>query len=45
MEMVVDTGAMASCEIAEVNPVIDQGNTTAELAAGLVHSALGGNIL
>ncbi len=45
MEMVADTGAMVSCEIVEVNPVIDQGNTTAELAAGLVHSALGGRIL
>lgn len=45
MEMVADTGAMVSCEIVEVNPVIDQGNITAELAAGLVHSALGGNIL
>ncbi len=45
MEMVADTGAMVSCEIVEVNPVIDQGNTTAELAAGLVHSALGGSIL
>lgn len=45
METVADSGAMVSCEVVEVNPVIDQRNVTAELAAGLIHSALGAKIL
>ncbi len=45
MELVADSGRMVSCEIVEVNPVIDQRNITAELAAGMIHSALGGKIL
>ncbi len=45
MEHVADSGAMVSCEVVEVNTVLDQRNATAELAAGLIHSALGAKIL
>ncbi len=45
MELVADSRQMVSCEFVEVNPVIDQRNMTAELAAGLIRSALGGKIL
>lgn len=45
MEMVADTRHMVSAEFVEVNPVLDQRNMTAELAAGLIYSAFGGTIL
>ncbi len=45
MEMVADTRHMVSMELVEVNPVLDQRNVTAELAAGLIYSAFGGTIL
>ncbi len=45
MELVADSDKMTSCEVVEVNPVIDQRNMTAELAAALIRSALGGKIL
>jgi arginase len=44
MEMVADSGRMVSCELVEVNPVLDTRNTTAELAAYLLYSAFGGRI-
>lgn len=44
MEMVADSRQLASLEMVEVNPVIDERNTTAELAAWLIRSALGGRI-
>ena len=45
MENCADTGKLASLEITEVNPILDIKNQTAELAAGLVESALGKLVL
>ena len=45
MEMIADTEAMASLEIVEINPVIDEHNRTALLGVELVLSALGKKIL
>jgi arginase len=45
MEMICDSGKMLSMEVVEVNPVIDEVNRTADLAVGLVMSALGKRIL
>src|SRR5579862_5668922 len=45
MEIVCDSGLMASMEMVEVNPVIDEVNRTALLAVELVMSALGKRIL
>jgi arginase len=45
MEMIADTEAMASLEIVEINPVIDEHNTTALLGVELVCSGLGKKIL
>ena len=45
MEMVCDSGKMASMEVVEVNPVIDEVNRTADLAVELVMSAMGKRIL
>ncbi|MGH2492257.1 MAG: arginase [Candidatus Limnocylindria bacterium] len=45
MEMLAASGKLRSIEIAEVNPVLDQGNRTAALAVELVASALGETIL
>ena len=45
MEHVADSGRMLGLELAEINPILDLGNRTAELAVGLVESALGKRIL
>lgn len=45
MELVCDSGLMASLEMVEVNPVIDEANRTALLAVELLTSALGKRIL
>jgi arginase len=45
MELVCDSGLMASLEFVEVNPVIDEANRTALLAVELITSALGKRIL
>lgn len=45
MELIADSGRMVSYELVEVNPVLDQRNSTAELAAGLIASAFGKTIL
>ncbi len=45
MEQICDSRKMCSMEIVEVNPVLDEANRTAELAAGLALSALGKRIL
>jgi len=45
MELVCDSGLMASMEVVEVNPVIDEANRTALLAVELVLSAMGNRIL
>lgn len=39
------SGKMVGLEIVEVNPVLDQGNRTAQVAVGLVASAMGKTIL
>jgi arginase len=45
MEIIGDTGRLASLEVVEVNPVIDEVNRTAELAVELATSAMGKRIL
>ena len=45
MELIADTGALASCDVVEVNPALDRRNATAALAADLIASALGACIL
>jgi arginase len=45
MEMISDTGRLTSLELVEVNPILDTGNRTANLAVELAMSALGKRIL
>lgn len=45
MEILAEEGVVASMELAEVNPILDQGNRTAGLAMELVASVLGKTIL
>jgi arginase len=45
MEMVADSGLMRALDLVEVNPILDDRNTTAVLAAELATSALGQKIL
>ncbi len=45
MEAIAETGTMSSFEIAEVNPILDTHNASAEVAAGLIASAMGQRIL
>ena len=45
MEMIADSGRMASLDIMELNPVIDTNNATAELAVDLVESLFGKSTL
>jgi arginase len=45
MELVYQTNKLTSMELVEVNPTLDFKNTTAELAVGLISSALGKKIL
>jgi arginase len=45
MEMIADTGRLASLDIAELNPALDYRNTTAELAVDLVESLFGKSTL
>ena len=45
MELVCDSRRMLSLEVVEVNPVIDEGNRTADLAVELLTSGLGKRIL
>ena len=45
MEMVAETGLLASLDIVEVNPILDVQNRTARLAVELAASALGATIL
>jgi len=45
MELSADTGRMASMEVVEVNPVLDQANKTARLATDLIETAFGDAIL
>jgi arginase len=45
MEVIADAGVMTSLEMVEVNPILDQGNTSAIFAVELVQSAFGKKIL
>ncbi|HEV8469599.1 MAG TPA: arginase [Candidatus Limnocylindria bacterium] len=45
MEMLAASGQLRSIEVAEVNPILDTGNRTAQLAVELIASALGQTIL
>ena len=45
MELVAESGLLTSLDMVEINPTLDQRNTTAELAVELVLSALGMKIL
>ena len=45
MEMVADTGRLASLDVMEVNPARDLRNRTAEVAVDLVRSLFGASTL
>ncbi len=45
MEMVAETQRMTSLEITEINPILDKGNKTAQVAVDLALSALGKLVL
>jgi arginase len=45
MEVIADAGIMTSLELVEVNPILDNRNTSAEFAVELVQSAFGKKIL
>lgn len=45
MEMVADSGRMTSCEVTELNPVLDVRNQSGEVAVDLICSAFGKSIL
>lgn len=45
MELLFESKAMTSLEIVEVNPILDEHNTSAEFAVELVQSAFGKRIL
>jgi len=44
MEIVADSGRARSMDIVEINPILDRGNTTAEIAVELVCSLMGQKI-
>lgn len=45
MELFADSGKMRSLDVVEVNPILDSGNQTADLAVELVLSAFGKRIV
>lgn len=45
MEMIADTGLLASLDVMELNPACDQANKTAEVATDLVESMFGKSTL
>jgi arginase len=45
MEMIADSGRMGSLDIVELNPLLDAGNASAELAVDLVESLFGKSTL
>ncbi len=45
MEMIADTGRLASIDLVELNPALDVRNATAELAVDLVESLFGKSTL
>lgn len=45
METIADCGCVASLDLAEINPILDTANKSAEFAVGLVASLMGKRIL
>lgn len=45
MEILAESGKVCSLDVVEVNPILDEGNRTAEVAVALVASLLGQQIL
>ena len=45
MELAAESGALLGLEVVEVNPILDTGNRTAEVAVDLILSALGKTII
>jgi arginase len=45
LEMIAEAGVLQSLDIVEVNPILDKGNKTAEVAARLAAAAIGDRIL
>ena len=45
MEVLAESGKATSMDVVEINPILDNGNRTAELAVDLVASLLGQRIL
>ena len=45
MELIAEDGRLASAEVVEINPIIDERNQTAELATSLLVSLLGKTII
>jgi arginase len=45
MEMIADTGRLASIDVVEINPALDVRNRTAELAVEFVSSLFGASTL
>jgi arginase len=45
MEALAESGMVASMDVAEVNPILDEHNRTAEFATGIVNSCMGKRIM
>ena len=45
MEMIADTGRMASMDVMELNPALDEHNRTAQVAVDLIESLFGKSTL
>ncbi|MDZ7343896.1 MAG: arginase family protein, partial [candidate division KSB1 bacterium] len=45
MEILADSGFVGSIDVVEINPIMDERNQTAEMAAELMASLLGKSIL
>lgn len=45
MEMIADTGRLGSLDVMELNPALDMGNATAEVAVDLIESLFGKSTL
>ena len=45
MEMIADTGRLASLDVVELNPALDERNRTAEVAVDLIESLFGKSTL
>ena len=45
LEMIAAAAILTSAEFVEVNPILDEGNKTAELAVALIGSVLGERVL